>query len=294
MQNVGANANATGIGIALRLASVFLFTAMTLFVRLAAEAPTGQIMFYRSAVALIPILAYVAWRGQLRNILRTQRPGAHVKRSVLGCASMYFSFVSLAYLPLANATAIGFLTPLVVIPLAMRMLGERPGLAVIGTTILGFAGVGLMLAPALQGPTTDYSMLIGVAAGLTMVAISAAVRIQIKDLTGTELPATIAIYFSIVCALVGLATLPLGWLALDWWLMLCLVAAGLAGGLAQLTMTEAMARAPVSSLAPFEFTALVWAIAFDVLVFGALPGAWSLAGAAVIVVAAAMAVLGRR
>ena len=294
MKHAGANAHATGIGIALRLASVFLFTTMTLFVRLAAEAPTGQIMFYRSAIALIPIMAYVAWQGQLRHILRTRRPGAHFKRSALGCASMYFSFVSLAYLPLANATAIAFLTPLVVIPLAMRMLGERPGLAVIGTSILGFAGVGLMLAPALQGPTMDYSMLIGAAAGLTMVAISAAVRIQIKDLTGTEPPATIAIYFSAVCALVGLATLPLGWLALDGWLMFCLLAAGLAGGLAQLTMTEAMARAPVSSLAPFEFTALVWAIAFDVLVFGALPGSWSLAGAAVIVVAAAIAVLGRR
>jgi drug/metabolite transporter (DMT)-like permease len=279
---------ATGAGIALRLLATLFFSLMSLSVRLASvEAPVGQIVFWRSAVALVPILVYLAWRRQLRHGLRTERPLGHVKRSLYGCAAMFFSFLSIAHLPLALATALSFLAPLIVVPLAIATLGERPGIVVVAATLLGLLGVGLMLWPAMVGPELAVGTLIGVGAGLACAATTALAKTEIKRLTATEAPAAIAFYFAVVCAACGLATWPFGWADVGHTALLALIASGLFGGFAHIAMTEAVARAPVSTLAPFEYAAMIWAILFDLAVFALWPGLISLLGALLIVIAAA-------
>jgi drug/metabolite transporter (DMT)-like permease len=278
------------VGIALRLSATLLFTVMSLFVRLAsAQAPVGQIVFHRSLWALLPILAYLAWRRQLPHGFHTRHPIGHIRRSLFGCAAMFFSFLSLAYLPLALATALSFLAPLLAVPVGILVLRERPGWLVGGAAIGGFAGVLLMLAPAFTGPALDQGTLIGVGAGLATAATTLGARVEVKRLTATELPGTIAFYFALVCAAGGLATLPFGWADVGGSGLVWLVGAGIAGGLAHICMTEAVARAPISLLAPFEYTALLWAVLFDLVIFGLIPGLPSLAGG-VLVVAAAVVV----
>jgi drug/metabolite transporter (DMT)-like permease len=278
------------LGIALRLSATMLFAVMSLFVRLAsAQAPVGQIVFHRSFWALLPILAYLAWRRQLPQGFRTRHPMGHLRRNLFGCASMFFSFLALAYLPLALATALGFLAPLLAVPVGIIALRERPGWLVGGAAIGGFAGVLLMLSPAFAGPALDRATLIGVGAGLLTAATTLFARVEVKRLTATELPGTIALYFSVLCAAGGLATLPLGWAEITGAGLLWLVGAGFTGGLAHICMTEAVARAPISLLAPFEYTALLWAVLLDLAVFGLVPGLSSLAGS-VLVVAAAVVV----
>ncbi len=277
-----------GAGIALRLVATFLFALMSLSVQLASvEAPVGQVVFWRSAVALVPILAYLAWRGQLPQGLKTQRPLGHLKRSLYGCIAMFLSFVSIANLPLALATALSFLAPLVVVPAAILLLRERPGPIVIGASLVGFLGVGLMLWPAFSGPTLGLTTLIGVAAGLACAATTALTKVEIKRLTETEAPAAIAFYFAVICAAGGLVTWPFGWADVGPQVLMALVASGLFGGLAHIAMTEALARAPASTLAPFEYSAMLWALLFDLVIFGLLPHSLALGGAALIVVAAA-------
>jgi drug/metabolite transporter (DMT)-like permease len=281
-------APAIGAGIALRLGATLLFTLMSVSVRMAsAEAPVGQIVFWRSAVALVPILLYLWWRGQLRHGLRTERPFGHLKRSAFGCAAMFFSFLSLAHLPVALATALSFLAPVLVVPFAIAWLGERPGRIVIGGTILGFVGVALMLWPAVSSPAFAVGTLIGIGAGLANAMTTALAKIEIKRLTATETPAAIAFYFAVVCSIGGLLTLPLGWSSVTPVALAALVASGIFGGLAHIAMTEAVARAPASTLAPFEYTAMIWAVIFDILIFSLWPEAFGLAGAALIVIAAA-------
>jgi drug/metabolite transporter (DMT)-like permease len=269
------------------LATLF-FSLMSLAVRIASvEAPVGQIVFSRSAVALVPIVAYLAWRGQLRQGLKTERPLGHVKRSLYGCAAMFFSFLSIAHLPLALATALSFLAPLIVVPIAVALLGERPGIIVVAATLLGFLGVGLMLWPAMVGPELAVGTLIGVGAGLACAATTALAKTEIKRLTATEAPAAIAFYFAVVCAACGLATWPIGWADVGHTALIALIASGLFGGFAHIAMTEAVARAPVSTLAPFEYTAMIWAILFDLAIFALWPEPVSLIGALLIVIAAA-------
>jgi len=276
-------------GVLLRLIATFLFTMMSLCVRLAsAEAPVGQIMFHRSLWALPPILAYMALRGQLPHGLGTRRPIGHFKRSLFGAVSMALSFLSLACLPLALATALGFFAPLLSVPIAMMALRERPGWIVAIGALSGFAGIILMLYPAFEGPSWDTIAIIGVAAGLANAATTVFARIQIKTLTMTELPATIAFYFALLCGLLGLATWPFGWSEVSASGMTWLIGAGVIGGLAHIAMTEAVARAPISALAPFEYTAMLWAVLFDFLIFTVMPTPMSLAGSLVVVAAAAM------
>ncbi|WP_109490858.1 DMT family transporter (plasmid) [Azospirillum sp. A23] len=282
-------------GIMLRLVSAGLFVVMSLFVRLAsAEAPVGQIVFFRSAFAIPPIVAYLMWRRQFPSALRTRQPVGHLKRNFYGGMAMVLSFVSLAYLPLALATALGFLAPLLAVPAAMLFLRERPGAVAIGAALVGFAGVVLMLVPAFEGPTPDRGTLIGVAAGLAMAFATAAGRVQIKTLTATEAPGTIAFYFALLCALGGLASWPFGWVTPSGLSLACLIGAGISGGLAHITMTEAMARASVSTQAPFDYTAMLWALILDAAIFGLLPSPVSLAGAFVIAASALVVPLSGR
>ncbi|WP_042695775.1 DMT family transporter [Azospirillum sp. B506] len=282
-------------GIALRLVSAGLFVVMSLFVRLASvEAPVGQIVFFRSAFALPPIIAYLMWRRQFPSALKTRQPVGHLKRNLFGGAAMVLSFVSLAYLPLALATALGFLAPLISVPAAMLFLRERPGAVPVWAALVGFAGVVLMLAPAFDGPRLDHDTIIGVAAGLAMAVATAAGRVQIKTLTATEAPGTIAFYFALLCALGGLTSLPFGWIAPAGSSLAYLIGAGITGGLAHITMTEAMARAPVSTQAPFDYTAMLWALILDAAIFGLLPSPVSLVGAFVIAASALVVPLSGR
>lgn len=276
-------------GILLRLGATFLFALMSLSVRLAAvEAPVGQIVFWRSGVALLPILIYLWWRGDLPKGLMTRRPWGHFKRSALGAAAMFLSFLSLAHLSLALATALSFLAPLIVVPAAIVFLRERPGGIVVGATVAGFIGVLVMLAPAFVRPDAGLGTLIGVGAGVLCAVATAFAKIEIKKLTATETPAAIAFYFAVVSAAGGLATLAFGWAEPSTRGLLALIASGLLGGLAHIAMTEAIARAPASTLAPFEYTSMIWAVLFDLVVFALPPDLFGFTGALAIVAAAAV------
>ncbi|MGH1413047.1 MAG: DMT family transporter [Pelagimonas sp.] len=272
-------------GIALRLLAALLMVMMSAAVHGASKTvPVGQIMFWRSAVAIIPIVIYLIWLGQFPQGLRTRHPGLHLTRSLFGAFSMVLSFVSLAYLPVANAQALAYLAPVLTLPLAALLLGERLTLAVIAAVACGFAGVIALLWEALE--LAGQGTLIGIAAGLGYAGTMAFVRVHTKRMTQSESSSAIAFYFAIVAALVGVMTWPFGWAPLGTEALGWLVAAGLTGGIGHIVANEAVARAPVSALAPFDFTGMVWALGLDLLIFAQWPGTLGLLGVALITCAA--------
>ena len=271
-------------GVGLRLLAAFLITAMSALVReVSGSVELGQIVFWRSAVALLPIAIYMAIRGQFPAALRTRRPRAHLARGIIGAIAMTLSFLSLAHLPVAQAEALGHLGPVLVLPLAALYLGEVLTTRTILAVLLGFAGVVAMLWEGLAAP--GQGTMIGVLAGLGFAAATAVSRIQVKALTRTESPATIAFYFAVISALVGLATLPFGWQPVGLRDMALLAGVGLLGGLAHIAATEAIARAPVSTLAPYDFSGMVWAVIFDAVLFAVLPAPLGWVGIAAITLA---------
>ena len=101
-----------GLAILIKLLSVLLFAMMSALVRFVGDVvPVGQVVFFRSAFAIVPVLAIYAWRGEIGAAVRTGRPLGHLTRGLISVASMFLNFASLARLPLVDATAISFAAP---------------------------------------------------------------------------------------------------------------------------------------------------------------------------------------
>lgn len=274
-------------GIGLRLLATFLMTAMSAAVRAVAETvPLGQLIFWRSFLALIPICLYMVWRHEFPSALRTKHPRLHATRSLLGIFAMAMFFTALAYLPLANAQALGYLAPILVLPLAAMVLNEQLTPRIFTAVFLGFAGVIFLLWDAFNLPSEGA--LIGVAAGLVFAFIMAFVRVHTKTMTQTESSAAIAFYLALVGSVVGFGTIFFGWVTLSTSMFAWLALAGFLGGIGHIVANEATARAPVSTLAPFDFAGLIWALGFDLILFSIVPGLMGLIGVFAITFAALM------
>lgn len=278
-------------GIVLRLIATGLFAGMALCVKKAsADTPVGQIVFWRSSVALIPIIAYLLYLNVFPAALKTKNWVGHLERSLYGCLAMFLSFISLAYLPLSLAAIFGFLAPLLAIPMAAVYLHERPSFYLIVMVFIGFLGVLVTLYPSLEPTnlnhtTITHTALLGSIAGLLMAVVTAFAKVKIKQLTKTEHAGSIAFYFALACSLIGGLTSFWSWAALDISTLFWLIGAGLFGGIAHVVMTEAIARVSISTLAVFEYTAIFWALGLDYSFFGDIPDPVSLIGILMIVIA---------
>jgi len=273
------------LGITLRILSTLAFALMGVCVKaLGDTVPLGQVVFFRSAVALLPLAAYLWWRGDWPGGLKTSRPMGHIGRCLMGAAAMFTSFATIRLLPLAEATMLSYLAPVMLTLLAWALLGEHLSARRIAGVALGLAGAAAFCLPAFAGVLPDAGGL-GVVLGLVTAVLTAGALIQVRRLTLLgEGAGAIAFWFAVISALGGLATLPWGgaWpgpagLAL-------LIATGLAGGLAHILMTLSFAHADASALAPFEYLSVLWAVFLGFAFFAEVPGlAFLLAGPLVLI-----------
>ncbi|MFG1225391.1 DMT family transporter [Xanthobacter wiegelii] len=273
-------------GIALQLSATFFFAVMSALARvLADEVPSGQIVFFRSAFGLLPLLVWLLWTRRLSRALATRQPFGHMMRGLIGVGSMWLSFAALAFIPLAEAIAFTYTTPLVVVILAAILLGERVPAFRWGVLGIGFSGIVLMLWPSFshaslgsgEGPLTGAILALAGAVGAGFALT------QVRQLTRSETAESIVFYFSIVSSCVGLATLPLGWVMPDARTVAILIGLGVSGGVAQICMTLATRYAPASIVAPLNYATLLWATLFGVALLGEWPSGLVVLGAAVVV-----------
>lgn len=263
------------LGILLRIAATIFFAVMGACIKaLPASVPLGQVVFFRSAFALVPLVAFLWWSGRFPSGLATTRPLGHVFRCLLGATAMFTSFATIRLLPLAEATMLSYLAPAMMAVMGWALLGERLGARRLGGVTLGFAG-GLALGlPALSG-SLPASTLPGVALGVLTAILTAGALIQVRRLTMLgEGAGAIAFWFAVVSALAGAATLPLGWVRPDGIQLALLLGAGLSGGVAHILMTLSFRHAEAAALAPYEYLSVFWAVVLGLVAFGELPG-WS-------------------
>src|SRR5579864_3549231 len=136
----------TGKGIVLKLVSAVLFAVMSALIRyLGARYPIGEVVFYRSAFAIVPVVLVYAWRGELMAAVRTERPLGHANRGVLSVVGMFCNFGALARLPLIEANAISFTSPLFSVAFAAVFLRERVRIYRWSAVTIGFVGVLVVL-----------------------------------------------------------------------------------------------------------------------------------------------------
>jgi drug/metabolite transporter (DMT)-like permease len=257
--------------------------------------PVGQVVFFRSFVAVVPVVIFYAWRHELRNAMVTSRPFGHMARGLTGVTSMFFLFAALARLPIADVTAITFSTPLLIVALAGLLLGEKVRGYRWAAVILGLVGVLVILAPHLSisgFAAMSSTATLGAGFAVLNAVFAAGAYIQIRRLTSSETTSAIVLYFSLISSLCGLATLPFGWVWPDLLQFCVLFLMGFVGGIGQLFMTESYRYAQASLTAPFDYTSIIWAVILGYVAFGEVPGPSVWAGA-VIVIGAGLFVIWR-
>jgi len=281
-------------GIALKVASVVVFVAMASCIKAAGEGvPAGQIVFFRSSLAMVPVLVYLASRRQLHTALRTNHLMSHFWRGLVGVSAMACGFYGLTHLPLPDAIALGYTKPLVMVVLAALLLGETIRIYRWSAVLVGFVGVLIISWPLLtifDGDFWQNSQTMGVLAALTSAILAALAMVLVRRLVVTEKTPTIVLYFSLSATLLSLATIPFGWVPLDQGSLLLLCSAGVLGGVAQILLTQSYRYAEVSTIAPFEYTSIILAIVIGYFIFGDVPQ-WSMLIGTVIVVAAGIFII---
>ncbi|MEQ8666870.1 MAG: DMT family transporter [Rhodospirillales bacterium] len=266
-----------GLGIALMLIGTGVFVSMDALVKhlTLSGYSTIQILFFRSLFAFVPVSLFISMNGGF-STLKTKRPLGHVMRAAIGLSAMGVIFWAFHTLPISEIVAIMFAAPIFMTVLSIPLLGERVGIRRWIAVIVGFSGVLVIVRP---DAGLDMTQLI-VIGGTVLYALA---MILVRRLSDTEPSATIVFFFTVAGTLMMAVLLPFGWStpgsALDWGL---LIAVGLVGGSAQLLITYAIRSAPISVLAPFEYSALLWATGFDILIFGLYPSSGTLWGAGII------------
>jgi drug/metabolite transporter (DMT)-like permease len=256
----------TGKGITLKLVSAVFFAVMSALIRyLGARYPIGEVVFYRSAFALVPVVLIYAVRGELMAAVRTGNPLGQASRGALSIVGMFCNFGALARLPLIEANAISFTSPLISVALAAFFLKERVRIYRWSAVTIGFVGVLVVLAPHLTGDELTIAMasatsLAGVIYAVAGSVTNAGTVIQTRHLTKSETTPTGS-------ELAVLATI------------------GFLGGMGHIFLTESYRYAAASVVAPFDYTSMVWALLLGYLMFGEKPTPMIVLGSAIIAAA---------
>ncbi len=278
------------LGIYLRILSGFLAAGMFVSVKeVSQDVPLGEIVFFRSFFAIIPLILFLWVRREFPGGLATKRPWGHFLRASFGAISLFAAFAALARLNIAEAILIAQLSPMFMALAAVLILSERLNIWRISGLALGFAGVIVMVWPELRGGEMQNTRLIGVGLGLFAAILSALALIMVRSLNSTESPGAIALYFVLASMLGALLTIPWGWIAPSGLTLVWLIAAGLFGGFAHIAMTMSFRYAEASRLAPFEYIALLWPLLADLFIFRLPLSATFLLAAPLVLLGAAVA-----
>jgi drug/metabolite transporter (DMT)-like permease len=254
---------------------------------LGARYPVGEVVFYRSAFAIVPVMLVYAWRGELAAVVRTERPFGQAGRGALSIVGMFCNFGALARLPLVESNAISFTSPLFSVALAALILKERVRIYRWSAVIIGFIGVLVVLSPHLSGDELTIAMasatsVSGVLYAIAGSATNAGTAIQTRWLTQSESTSSIVFYFSLSCALAGLVTWPFGWLSPTGTELAALISIGFLGGMGHIFLTESYRHASASVVAPFDYTSMIWALVLGYAMFGEVPTVMIIVGSLII------------
>lgn len=263
-----------GIALVL-LASIFLTSADMVSKLLTQEISPLQVSFLRYATFTLIMLAIVWRRGGLAR-LATQRPALQLLRGVGVLASSVCFVMALRFMPLADATATGFVAPLFVTALSIPILRETIGWRRWTATLVGFAGVLIVVRPG--GAGFQIASLLAVASALSW----AFAMIMTRMMSRTENPLTTLAY----SALVGLGLLSLAmpflWTPVTPTIVAMGVFVGLSSTMGHWLIVLAYRHGDASLLAPFSYIQLLWASLFGLFIFSVLPDLWTLVGAVII------------
>ncbi|MFL6547423.1 MAG: DMT family transporter [Povalibacter sp.] len=265
-------------GLLSMIAAVATFSVMDMSMkRLVETYPAMQVTFIRAAASLPFLLLGSALFGKWRDLI-PQRYVLHAIRGLLGVVTLWLFVYAVHFLSLADTYAIFMSAPLLITALSVPILREHVGWRRWVAVIVGLAGVLIVLNPTGQGLVTIGGFAaLGSAAGYALSALT------IRLLSRTDSGAA-TIFWSLLFVTIFSGTLAsFQWIDMHWQHWPWVLVVGLSGAVGQYFITRAFRLAAAATLAPIEYTALIWGMIFDYVLWLAVPSARMLVGASVIV-----------
>ena len=266
--------------IAFMLCTVAMFSCMDAMLKvLSGSYPPAQVTAMRGWASLPLVCLYIAWRGEFHLVFNARlRWRLHLLRAVFGIMTMVLFVAGLKTMGLAEAYTLTFVSPMVITLLAAPMLQERVLPRHWFAIFAGLAGVLVALRPNHSGFLT-----VGALAVLAAAVTYATGSVLGRMISRTD-PAVSLVFWSTASLAVGGSLLNWGqWVAVqpEHWPVLLGIA--ITGFVAQVAISEAFRHGQAAAVAPFEYSALAWAIALDWLFWQAVPDLYTLAGASIII-----------
>ncbi|HXR91561.1 MAG TPA: DMT family transporter [Steroidobacteraceae bacterium] len=265
-------------GIVCMVGAVAAFAGMDALLKVFSTAyPAMEVAALRGAASLPFLLAPLLLTGRLSE-LRPRRFGLHLLRGLLTVGVIWGFVYSVRVLSLADAYSIFLAAPLIVTALSAPLLKEHVDGRNWFVIVIGLVGVLTMLRPS-----ASSLMTLGAIAALFSATAYALGAVALRVVTRTDTTA------SIVFWTIALMTMCTALLAVDGWVPVrpqhwgLLAAMGVLGAIGQSLLTEAFRAAPPSTVAPFEYTALLWGMGIDWAFWGVLPGARILLGGGIVI-----------
>ncbi|MGE6739565.1 DMT family transporter [Allorhizobium pseudoryzae] len=236
----------------------------------------GQVILIRSVAALL-ILTPFLWKGGIRPLMQVERPRLQVARVVFSTAEIFCFYYAVMYMPLADVMTYWLAAPIYVAAASPLLLGEKVGWRRWTAIGIGFIGVIITLEPSKAMFTLPALIsILGTGAFAFMLLSGRSLR---------QTPDKALVLFQLTgAAIAGLFIAPFDWLPIQSTAQLMLL--GLLGVVAMgahMLVNRALKISDAASVAPLQYTLLLWAVFFGWLFFDEVPRPTMLVGAALIV-----------
>lgn len=264
--------------VGLMLLAVLMFALMDAGLKTLVEHyPPLQVATLRGLASLPLVLVWVLSTVSLRSLLHVYWR-LHLLRGALGVAMMFGFVYGLRSMPMSSAYSIAFVAPLLVTAMAVPLLGEQVGPRRWVAIAIGLVGVLVILRPTGEGIATTGGL------AVLLASICYAVgAITVRLLAQRDSIQAMVFWFLVILSTASGVLAAPQWLPIDSSDAWTIAGVGVSGSLAQVALTEAFRRGEASLIAPLEYTALVWTVSLDLLLWGVLPDSMTWLGAGIIV-----------
>ena len=271
------NANDKRKGILFILLAAFFFSAMSVFVRLAGDVPTMQKAFFRNIVAAVVAVIILLRSGKEISLPKKSLPTL-LMRSIFGTIGILANFWAVDHLGIADANMLNKLSPFFAILMSIFILGEKPNRIEWISVVLAFIGAAFVAKPS--SGIVSLPALIGILGGFT--AGTAYTYVRRAGLQGVRGPIVVA-FFSTFSTLVLLPNLLMNFAPMSAGQFIFLLLAGCSAAGGQLSITAAYQHAPARDISVFDYSQVVYAAVFGLLLFGEVPDVCSIIGYVIII-----------
>ncbi len=264
-------------GILFILLAAFFFSTMSVFVRLAGDVPTMQKAFFRNIVAAVVAVIILLRSGKEISLPKKSLP-ALLLRSIFGTIGILANFWAVDNLGIADANMLNKLSPFFAILMSIFILGEKPNRIEWISVVLAFIGAAFVAKPS--SGIVSFPALIGILGGFT--AGTAYTYVRKAGLQGVRGPIVVA-FFSTFSTLVLLPNLLMNFAPMSAGQFIFLLLAGCSAAGGQLSITAAYQHAPARDISVFDYSQVVYAAVFGLILFGEVPDVWSIIGYVIII-----------